>query len=249
MLYETMVLPYLRDKPNLSVLDFGCGKGAYITQLSKHRRAVGIEFYNNNSKSIDVTAGNAMIDKLCKEIADNGPFDVVVCDSVLNSVDSLKAEKSVMTCLNLFCNGKCFISGRPRDRADDKMRAMRSISLNKRYSEFMDDDGFTATYRAGNWYYQHYQTKEQVRNLALRSGFEIEKITWGKHGDSYQASINKIMQPSIDEATAALNFEFDLPLPNGRSYGRQDDIIEACHRAGILQNDARTANCGMCKML
>lgn len=247
MLYETMVLPYLQNKPQLSVLDFGCGKGGYISQLAKHRRAVGIEFFNNNGSVIDVAAGNAMIDRLCKEIEINGPFDVVVCDSVMNSVDSLQAEKSVMGCLNLFGTGKCFISGRPRDRAEDKLRSKRSITLSKRFSEFMDADGFTATYRKGNWYYQHYQTKEQVQDLAKQNGFVIDTMAWGKHGDSYQTAMHKTMQLSDDDLIAALSFEFDLPLPSSRSYGRQADIIAACRRAGLLHSDGQTANYDTCR--
>ena len=111
----------------------------------------------------------------------------------------------------------------------------------------MDADGFTATYRKGNWYYQHYQTKEQVKTLVQSNGFAIDTMAWGKYGDSYQVEIHKTIQLSDDDLTAALRFEFDLPLPSGRSYGRQKDIIAACRRAGILHSDGRIASSCTCK--
>lgn len=132
-------------------------------------------------------------------------------------------------------------------QAEDKLRSKRSITLSKRFSEFMDADGFTATYRKGNWYYQHYQTKEQVQDLAKQNGFAIDAMAWGKHGDSYQTAMHKTMQLSDDDLIAALSFEFDLPLPSGRSYGRQSDIIAACRRAGLLHSDGQIANCGTCR--
>lgn len=113
-LYENYVLPYMIENSVESILDFGCGKGTYINHIGKScEGAVGVEFFNNNGKEINISMGNLQIDKLIKYLEKDKTFDVVVCDSVLNSVDSVKAEKSVMACLNLFCKHRLFISGRP----------------------------------------------------------------------------------------------------------------------------------------
>ena len=124
VLYETMVIPYIQNHNVKTILDFGCGKGAYINMLSKKYDAIGVEFYNNNGKDIIVSKGNNMIDKLIAYLNTNKTFDIVVCDSVLNSVDSVKAEKSVMACLNLFTKDIAFISGRP-----NKYDAVQNLSL------------------------------------------------------------------------------------------------------------------------
>lgn len=94
-LYRSMVLPYIKKEH--TILDFGCGKGAYIEDLkNKKYKAIGLEFYNNNGKSINITQGNKQIDNLINFLKTGNKFDVVVCDSVLNSIDSIKAQDSVL---------------------------------------------------------------------------------------------------------------------------------------------------------
>lgn len=108
VLYNTLVMPYMATLAgrNADVLDFGCGKAAYINKLARQFNAIGIEFYNHNGSSINVSKGNRMIDDLIEQVKKSPQFDVVVCDSVLNSVDSVQAENSVMTCLNLFAKDR-----------------------------------------------------------------------------------------------------------------------------------------------
>lgn len=224
-LYKNLVLPFLATTEGVaSVLDFGCGKGAYIDYLKKSYQAVGVEFYNNNGKSINATKGNQQIDGLIQYLQDRRHFDVVVCDSVLNSVDSVKAELSVVTCCNLFCSGKLFISGRPYDEITNKVFYAKSKNTTKRYIEFLDADKFTANYRKGNWYFQHYHMPEDVEKLMERCGFRIDKMTWCKYGSSWQVEATKVRDLTEQEYIAAVDFEFNLPLPGGKSYGRQDDV-------------------------
>ena len=224
-LYTNFVMPYLTLTPDAkSILDFGCGKGAYISYLAKRYDAVGVEFYNNNGKSINVTVGNRQIDKLIKHLREDSQFDVVVCDSVLNSVDSVQAENSVVTCLNLFCKDKLFISGRPYDEAVKKLDFTKDRATTKRYIEFLDENKFTAIYRKGNWYFQHYHSPEDVEKLLSSHGFHIDKIAWGKFGSSWQVEATKVNDLSPQQYIEAIDFEFDLPLPGGGSYGRNNDI-------------------------
>lgn len=64
-LYENYVIPYLMKSHTESILDFGCGKGAYISHLMKsYAGAIGVEFYNNNGSQINVSMGNLQIDRL-----------------------------------------------------------------------------------------------------------------------------------------------------------------------------------------
>lgn len=223
-LYTNLVLPYLATTGGVqSVLDFGCGKGAYIEYLRRNYDAVGVEFYNNNGKSINVTKGNQQIDGLIRYLRTRKQFDVVVCDSVLNSVDSVTAERSVVSCCNLFSGGKLFISGRPYDEQTKKIYYDRSKSQ-RRYIEYLDENKFTAVYRKGNWYFQHYHLPEDVERLLDRCGFSIDKMHWCKYGSSWQVEATKVRDLTPQEYIAAIDFEFNLPLPGGKTYNRHMEV-------------------------
>lgn len=223
-LYVNKVIPYLSNHNVKSILDFGCGKGAYINALAKQYDAVGIEFYNNDRKHIDIRKGHTMIDNLIHHLEEKGKFDIVVCDSVLNSVDSVETEKSVMACLNLFAKDIVFISGRPMDKVEN----LRNLKRNKdtaNYVYYPDENGFTATYREGKWFFQKFHTKEQVEQLAIDNGFEIEDIFFD--ANTFKCRLKKVKDLTLEEYIKAVDFEFNLPLPNGKSYNRQDDIKKA----------------------
>jgi ParB family chromosome partitioning protein len=226
-LYTRVVLPYLQKHPSASVLDFGCGKGAYIAAVRKSGHpAVGVEFYNNNGSQIDVAKGNAQIDMLIRQIRHNGLFDVVVCDSVLNSVDSMAAEDAVLKCLNIFSKGMVFVSGRPVDDVISISKLKRRLdksSLTGNMNAFFDENNFTATYRKGNWYYQHYHTRETITAAVERAGLHVDKLHWG--GNSFQAECSKVRELSPEEVKAAIDFEFTLPLPNGKRYAKNIEVL------------------------
>ena len=226
MLYEHFVKPYLANNPNKSVLDFGCGKGFYINHLDVQNK-VGVEFYNHDGKSIKVNETNKQIDNLIAHLTKNGKFDVSVCDSVLNSVDSKEAEQSVMRTLNALTkiNGMLFISGRCYEFERQRYLSKYSSEVSKRYLVLLDEDKISGTYRKGNWYYQKFHSEQDAENLIKAFGFKILKH---KHvGSSWQICAKKVKDLSIEEWRAGIEFEFNLPLPNNQSYNRQNDILTA----------------------
>ena len=223
-LYEYYAIPYLMKNKVESILDFGCGKGAYISHLMKsYKGAIGLEFYNNNGSQINVSMGNLQIDLLIERLKVSPVFDVVVCDSVLNSVDSVQAEKSVIACLNLFCGKKLFISGRPLKAMIDKLELSKDKSARK-YVSYLDADNFTGDYRKGNWYFQHFHDKDGIRRLLESNGFKIERMNYMTYGDSWQVEAVKVRSLTEQEYIDAIDFEFNLPLPGGKSYRRNDDV-------------------------
>lgn len=223
-LYERFAIPYLMANKVESILDFGCGKGAYINHLMKsYKGAVGLEFYNNNGSQINVSMGNRQIDRLIERLKVSPVFDVVVCDSVLNSVDSVQAEKSVMACLNLFCGGKLFISGRPLKAILGKLDCSKDKSAGK-YVSYLDSENFTGDYRKGNWYFQHFHDKDGIKRLLESNGFKIQNMSYMTYGDSWQVEAVKVRPLTEREYIEAVDFEFDLPLPGGKSYSRHEDV-------------------------
>lgn len=226
ILYEKLVLPWLKKNEVNTILDFGCGNGNYINILKENYQALGVEFYNHNrTKKINVSKGNRQIDELIDYINKNGrEFDLVVCDSVLNSVDSLKAEKSVMACLNLFSKKDCFIAGITVERMQDFIVADKVGRMMTKL-KFLDKDNFTADFRDGQWYYQKYHSEEDVRELAEKSGFEV--VDYQVISGTFKVQLRKIRNLSRKEYEEAINFEFNLPLPNDKSYNRHKDMLKA----------------------
>lgn len=228
MLYEKMVIPFIGGR-NSRFLDFGAGKCAY----AKKYGGIPLEFYPNNGYGINVDSGNKMIDGVISEIVKHGVFDFVVCDSVLNSVDSLQAERAVLDCCNIFTAKKLFVSGRTLESCVNKWSMKKDSNIGKRFVEFLDDDNFSAIARRGHWYFQHWHTRESIEKALNNSGFEVKTMVYAKNGDSFQIEAEKIAQLPYHRMIDAVNFEFDLPLPSGR-YGRAKDMLNALVKAGVL---------------
>lgn len=229
-LYDGFVIPAAEASPTTRFLDFGSGHADYAKAM--RRRGFhfdDVELFRRiaGANAIDSRSVHAMIDKLCASLA-VGPYDAVVCDAVLNSVDSAQAEGAVMTTLNALTKlgGRIFISGRPRERLVDNTReTKRNPQHHRRLVEFVDQDGFTALFRAGHWFFQRYHGKAEVQPLCERFGFRVDVH---KHGNgAWQAVATKVRQLPADEVRAALRFEFNQPLGDGVSLGRAEDVIRA----------------------
>ena len=236
-LYAFLYLPYLakHDGKDRKILDFGCGKAVYIDELRRkgYRYAQGLEFFNHNTVGILVGKGHAMIDALIKALSERGLFDDVICDSVLNSVDSMEAEVAVLRCLSTFWNGKggLFVSGRNIDFVLDKQNTAKSCDKCQ-YIKFIDDDGFTAQYRQGNWFFQHFHTRETLDKSLAAAGLRVAE--WDSEGSAWRCRCERTRELTPDEKRKAVEFEFNLPLPNGKRYGRHSDVLSALKSIGAL---------------
>jgi ParB family chromosome partitioning protein len=213
VLYETKVIPFILKNKSLRYLDFGSGEGAYAEKLRKQGYNVcDLEFYRkiNGKNTIDKNKVLSDFELLKQDVLKNGLFDVIICDSVLNSVDSLKAEKSVLITLNALCkhNGTIFWSGRPPDkRCDMKKTNGGSFTL-----YFTDENLFTANYKNGFWFYQKFHNDKMINEL--NSKYISENYELSKNSTSFQVQSKKCKKITEEELTNALNFEFSLPLPN-----------------------------------
>ncbi len=225
-LYETMVIPYLIKNPTARAIDFGSGQGDYALMLRKKGYSIhDVELFRRKENSLNVTEINRLIDKMIRDLERYGPYDVVICDSVMNSIDSDEAETSVVKVLNLLCKmgGQMFISGRSRESVDAFLR-LKKLGGMKRYIEFVDDKGYTALYRKGTWFYQKFHTEEQVKELIQSHGFKIEIHERKRSRTSWQVSSIKTREMPLDELLQSIDFEFNLPIGNSHRLNRHMDM-------------------------
>lgn len=228
-LYEIAV-PHLQneDRKSVKVFDFGCGKAQYITKLHKqlgYRNAIGLEFFNHNTVGISVEHGQEMVDDFIAFVKANGKFDYVICDAVINSVNTQEAEDAVLMCLNLFCKmgGKIFISGRNLEYMKQQTEANRNttpmMSIN-----FFDENGLTAIMKQGQWFFQKFLTDEDVDKIIKRMGFDV--FVRKKSSGYFFIGAYKTKDFPKEEYAKAVDYEFNLKLPNNRRYNRHGDIKE-----------------------
>jgi ParB family transcriptional regulator, chromosome partitioning protein len=227
-LYENYVLPGLKKTDR--VLDFGCGQGDYVKTLDRAGFDIrGIEFFRRRGNAIDTAAVHRMIDKALADLRRAGGFDVVLADSVLNSVDTLQAEADVIDSLRALVRpgGRIYFSGRSRERYERQNKLKRfSVKNGEKAVVFMDDDGFSGVFHHGQWFYQKFCTEEQVEALVERHfPGVLAKITYKP--DRWVVCVEQAGEIAQDVAEAALRREFDLCWPEGKSVARGAAAVEA----------------------
>lgn len=225
-LYERYVIPGLVRGER--VLDFGAGRCAYAERLSGEGFDVlPVEFYRNDGKRVDVAAGQRDVSRLVASLGSDGLFDKVVCDSVLNSVDSDIAYTDVLaTCCSLLrVGGTLYVSGRRRAAAEAHMRAGRSSSV-RNFLTYLDGEGFTASFRAGGWFFQKFDDPDETARRLSAMG--MRPVRSGHTGESYQ--LEAVKEAASEGWRESVMREFDLPYPGGR-YGRGEEVAEAVARA------------------
>lgn len=226
-LYEIAV-PYLEkeDRNTVKVFDFGCGKGQFINKLKKkcgYRNAIGLEFFNHNTVGISVEKGQEMINDFISFVKSKGRFDYTICDAVINSVNCQKAEDAVLLCLNLFTKmgGRIFISGRNIEYMKRQTEA-RHNTVPMMTINFFDENGLTAIMKQGQWFFQKFLTDGDVDKIIERMGFDV--FVRKKSSGYFFLGVTKTREFSDDEYAAAIDYEFNLKLPNGQTYNRQEEV-------------------------
>jgi len=226
-LYE-IVVPHLmkEDRKSVKVFDFGCGKAQYITKLHKElgfRNAIGLEFFNHNTVGISVEKGQEMVDDFIAYVKEHGLFDYVICEAVINSVNTQEAENAVLMCLNLFVKmgGKIFFSGRNIDYMKQQTEANRNTTPMMTIN-FFDENGLTAIMKQGQWLFQKFLSDEDVDRIISRMGFDV--FLRKKSSGYFFVGAYKTKEFPNEEYAKAVDYEFNLKLPNGQSYNRQDEV-------------------------
>jgi len=240
-LYSKVVIPQITKE--MRVLDFGAGKQDYRKKLMAAGYHVdAIEFFlrkegNNelNTKQIREDCRN-----ICENIKKHGLYDVVVCDSVLNSVDTLEAERSVLMSLAALCKpgGTVYWSGIPVDFIKKSMSLKTCKAPKTGGIKFLDKDNFTANFRSGDWFFQKYHSLADIKRLTKEHIGELQVVyDFGKpttkevNLSSFQVKAKNTHPHTMDEYREALRFEFTLPLPGGKRWDLDQMILPVWEKA------------------
>ncbi|RRR70194.1 MAG: methyltransferase domain-containing protein [Candidatus Viridilinea halotolerans] len=230
--YEQVYIPNFR--PGERILDFGCGQGDYVRMLQRRGvRIWGVEFFFRIGQQLNTQATHKMIDSLIATLHQHGRFDTVICEYVLNSTDSMAAERAVMGCLNAFCKpgGRIYASGRLLSDPTHYVNNTATSSSSRYTIYFLDQDHFTAKVRNGTWFYQHYHTPET--GTALARDYIGPDAVYEQLGGAALFLVRGTKQFEFppDQVEAALTFEFNLPWPHEQRVGRHREVIAAYHAA------------------
>ena len=238
-LYETRVLPFIKGRKDLRIIDFGAGfKGYYKMLKGQGYNIDAIEFFYVEQQGREKIF-TEQVERDCKEICSHlekyGRYDVVICDSVLNSVDSLEAERSVLRTLSALCKkgGTIFWSGIPVYGIKRRGEVENSTVARSR-GTFLDQDNFTGNFRSGVWYFQHYHdmagvcrcNREHIGNSfrVFDAGKERSENDELKSG-SFQVWATNEQVVTKEDLLEAIRFEFTLPLPNNKRYDLDKYIL------------------------
>lgn len=230
-LYDKHLVPNIQKTDR--VLDFGCGRGDYVTLLKGRGYDIrGIEFFPRSGPTILTGRSHKLVSDGLADLADGGLFDAVICDKVINSIDTMQAHADVFETVAALCKpgGLVCFSGRLADFIRKRLKQDKSgETQTRRYVEFLDPDNISATYRAGVWTYQKFHERPEVGSLSREYFGEPDKIEI-KDAHWWTRTCKTVVRPQ-ELIEAALRREFNLPLPNGASVGMGEEAVEAYRTA------------------
>lgn len=214
-LYEKYVLP--RINKDIRILDFGAGKCAYVNLLrSQGYKVFAYEpNFQNRNNNIDIKAVVGMLADIEKDVEENGLFDMVVLDSVFNSVVSEEVENYVAAVCRGFLKEKGVFMTATRNLGaiESKYKLSKTRGI-KRELEFLDKKNFSATFRSGVWTMQHFHTKETLETLMLKYYDTVN--TYGEStGSNIYAICKNPKEIDLNYLSEALEFELNMEYPRG----------------------------------
>jgi len=179
---------------------------------------------------VDIRQVVRFIRDIEKDVRENGLFDMVVLDSVLNSVISPKVEHDVIIACAAFLkpDGELVLGTRNLGSVLSHARAGHATGK-KRYIEFLDKDNFCATWRAGVWTMQHFHSGETLKTLLCAYFNEVETITT-ETGSNIYAIARKKKAIDHDRLRDALENELNFEYVNGFQHNRHGVLLEQVMR-------------------
>lgn len=226
-LYKHYVIPTLKKTQRL--IDFGAGEFAHAKDLRKkgYQAFYYEPFYRVKGRAqFDIKAIVTMIKEIYFDVKKNGLYDVVVLDSVINSVANDDFEHCVLTTCNALMadDGVFLMQTRCKQLMENHEKLKRVRSSNGRLIEFVTKDGYSATFRQGVWTLQKFHDKESLTKL-LSKYFEVVHV-FDENKIYIKAICKKPRKLPKEEYERCLDIEFNTEYPNGYKHNKHKPLVE-----------------------
>lgn len=224
--YTKYVLPKITKTDR--ILDFGAGKCAYPLKLREegYQFFMYEPFYRRKGENVfEIDTIVRFIDEIEKDIMKNGLYDIVVLDSVINSITNAEMQHNVLLTCNAMMNdcGTLILGTRSLGKIKSLENANVSTNL-KRDIEFLDKENFSVTFRNGVWTKQKFHTRQTLKEL-LKNYFEDVETYGGESRSNIYAICKKPIRRELAEYIKSLNIEFNMTYPKGYKHNRHKKIV------------------------
>lgn len=212
-----------------SVLDFGAGHMHETRML----RAIGVRvtpfepYRVNEAEEIDKAESLCVVDEFLADIGGEIPYNSVFISSVLNSVPFVEDRRHIICICAALCSPQTKLYAVASSINHINIRQLKGYnSLNERQSKGRTflleyEPGITLGDMTSSPKVQKYHSQNEFYGL-FKEFFEIVQVSEGSQ--NVQAVCARPKPVDAKKLNAALEFEFNLPYPDGSRMGR---VMEA----------------------
>lgn len=224
--YENFILPNI-DKSQ-RIIDFGAGECDYVNMLKKKGFKIypyEPHFRKKGKNAIDIQGVVSFINVINRDVKANALYDVVVLDSVLNSITNNEFEDYVLTTCNALCSkdGTFYTGTRSIKSVESDLNYKKTREPMKRRVEFLDKDNFSGTFRNGVWTLQKFNSVESLKELLERYFYEVRIEELGN--SNIYGICRKPKNLEMARYEKALDIEFNMEYPNGYRHNKHRELI------------------------
>lgn len=219
------------------ILDFGCGHGDEARMLRKIGMGVTtFEPFRSTGGAPSRRRARYSASAFLRAVQDGLQFSSILLSSVLNSVPFDADRRHILTICAALCGPETTLFAAARSRHDPNwVETSQGIGLGKtaaRSARFvlLDEPGLSVSELNANPKVQKYFQPSEFHELF---GAFFEDVSIGLHINNVTATCRRPRALDPDQLRQALQFEFDLPYPEGRMGFAEKAISAFSHRLGV----------------
>ena len=232
-LYKRIIFPKVNRSQK--ILDFGSGEGFGVHKLQKQGfTAYEYEpFRRKRSESVfNVPEIKQMIANVTATVKESGLFDVVILDSVLNSVKDSEWQDYVLTTVNSLLKESGILYLATRSRVALKTGPSRKYACDRAETAragfyCVDKDGYSLTFRNSVWFKQKFYDADELHAFLSRY---FDDVNVEIFNNMLHAECRAKKRLSQEKYRQALISEFNIEYPNNQRLNVHEELVDAILR-------------------